>query len=85
MVTALVTTTSLFGSCANLRTGALSGTKVSISYTGCLLEEADLVAIFNALGSTVGGTITVTGTPGDANLTAGDLLIATAKGWTVAQ
>jgi hypothetical protein len=75
----------MFQGCFSLAVGTLSGTQISIGYAGCKLSEAGLVAIFTALGTVVGKTITVSGTPGDANLTAPDLLIATAKGWTVAQ
>lgn len=76
----------MFQSCSSLAQGAMSGTTYAISYSGCKLSEAALVAIFTALGSANGGsqTITVTGTWGDAQLTAADKLIATAKGWTVA-
>ena len=72
--------------CYSLAEGALSGTTYAISYSGCKLSEAALVAIFTALGSANGGsqTITVTGTWGDALLTAADKAIATGKSWTVA-
>ena len=75
----------MFYNCYSLAEGALSGTTYAISYAGCKLSEAALVAIFTALGSANGGsqTITVTGTWGDALLTAADIAIATAKGWTV--
>jgi hypothetical protein len=77
---------NMFAYCPSFAQGALSGTTYAISYSGCKLSEAALVAIFTALGSANGGsqTITVTGTWGDAQLTAADKLIATAKGWTVA-
>ena len=78
--------TNMFYSCSALAEGALSGTTYAISYSGCKLSEAALVAIFTALGSANGGsqTITVTGTWGDALLTAADKAIATGKSWTVA-
>ena len=77
---------NMFYYCSSLAEGALSGTTYAISYSGCKLSEAALVAIFTALGSANGGsqTITVTGTWGDALLTAADKAIATGKGWTVA-
>jgi hypothetical protein len=75
--------TSMFYGCSALAEGALSGTTYAISYTGCKLSKAALVAIFTALGTAVGQTITVTGNWGSAGLTAPNLLIATAKGWTV--
>ena len=76
----------MFYNCYALAEGALSGTTYAISYSGCKLSEAALVAIFTALGSANGGsqTITVTGTWGDALLTAADKAIATGKSWTVA-
>jgi hypothetical protein len=75
----------MFQGCYALAEGAMSGTTYAVSYNGCKLSEAALVAIFTALGSANGGsqTITVTGTWGDALLTAADKAIATAKGWTV--
>jgi hypothetical protein len=77
---------NMFYQCYSLAWGALSGTTYAISYSGCKLSEAALVATFTALGSANGGsqTITVTGTWGDALLTAADKAIATGKGWTVA-
>jgi hypothetical protein len=41
------------------------------------------VDLFNDLATVVSKTITITGNPGVADLTAGDLAIATGKGWTV--
>ena len=78
--------TNMFLNCFSLAEGAMAGTTYAISYTACKLSEAALVAIFTALGSANGGsqTITVTGTWGDALLTAADMAIATGKNWTVA-
>lgn len=76
-----------FAACYGLASAPLSSTPVSIDFSSapCLLSEAAIVAIFEGLAVAVGQTITVTGNWGSANLTAGDLLIATAKGWTVVQ
>ena len=76
--------TNIFNSCYSLVSAPLAGTKYSISYANCKMSEADLVAVFNALGTCSGQTITVTGTYGDAALTAADKKIATDKGWTIA-
>ena len=76
---------NMFSSCTDLSQGALSGTRYAISYASCKLARAEIVEIFNALGTAVGTpTITVTGNYGAASLTAGDIAIATGKGWTVA-
>jgi surface protein len=72
---------SIFTGCSSLRIGALSGTKVTISYLNCLLGPAALDAIYTNLASgVVSKTITVTGNWGVATDTPS---IATAKGWTV--
>jgi len=55
---------------------------VSVQLTG-LLETPAIVAVFNSLPTVTGKTITLTGLPGLAGLTAADRLIATNKGWTV--
>ena len=48
------------------------------------MQRAELVDLFNDLKSgVVSQTITVTNNPGVPDLTAADILIATAKGWTV--
>jgi hypothetical protein len=50
-----------------------------------MLSRTAIVDIFNGLASGVTSkTITVSGNPGSGALTAGDRLIATSKGWTVA-
>ena len=55
------------------------------SYTGMSLSQANIVTIFNNLGTASGAqTITVSSNPGYAGLTAGERLIATGKGWTIA-
>jgi hypothetical protein len=55
------------------------------SYNGRSLSQASIVTIFTNLGtsSPTGQTITVTNNPGRAALTAPEIAIATAKGWTV--
>jgi surface protein len=55
------------------------------SYSGMSLSQANIVTIFTNLGIASGAqTITVSSNPGYAGLTAGERLIATAKGWTIA-
>jgi hypothetical protein len=76
---------SMFLSCFSLSQGALSGTRYAISYSNCKLSREEIVEIFNNLGTAVGTqTITVSNNWGTPLLTAGDLAIATGKGWTVA-
>ena len=60
-----------------------TGTAPQIEITDCGLDRTALVALFNSLGTIAGKTIKITGNPGVADLTAGDLAIATDKGWTV--
>jgi len=55
------------------------------SYSGMSLSQSNIVTIFNNLGTASGAqTITVSSNPGYAGLTAGERLIATSKGWTIA-
>ena len=55
------------------------------SYSGMSLSQANIVTIFTNLGTASGAqTITVSSNPGYAGLTAGERLIATLKGWTIA-
>jgi hypothetical protein len=76
---------SMFNSCISLIAGRLAGTTRAISYSGCSLAREDIVNIFNGLGTAAGAqTITVSGNPGFAGLSGGELAIATGKGWTVA-
>lgn len=71
-------------SSASLAKGAFQGTRYAISYTNMCLSQSAIVDIFNGLGTAVGTpTITVSNNPGRAALTAGEILIATAKGWIV--
>jgi len=54
------------------------------SYNNKSLSQANIVTIFNNLGTASGAqTITVSNNPGRAALTAAEILIATNKGWTV--
>lgn len=75
--------TGAFYNCFSLRKLRLPGAKESFTIAGCNMQRAELVDLFNDLATVVGKTITVTNNPGVADLTAGDTLIATAKGWTV--
>lgn len=84
-VSALASAASFMAACASVRSFAASGIVMSFSLAGGKLNRAALVAVFNALGTAVAQTITITGNYGSASLSAGDLLIATAKGWTVTQ
>jgi surface protein len=55
------------------------------SYSGMSLSQANIVTIFNNLGTASGAqTITVSNNPGYAGLTVGERAIATGKGWTIA-
>jgi surface protein len=73
----------MFVGCPALQIGALDGTSVNISYEYCLLGRDAIVDIFNNLGTVVSKTINVSNNYGAASLTAGDIQIATDKGWTV--
>ena len=55
---------------------------ISFSLEDCNFDQAGLVNVFNDLASAT-ATITVTDNPGTGDLTAGNLAIATDKGWTV--
>ena len=56
--------------------------QINVSYTG--LDRAALVALFNSLPTVSASQVCdITGATGAADLTAEDLAIATAKGWTV--
>jgi len=73
----------MFNGCYSLSKGAMSGTKVTISYTDCKLSQSALVDIFNGLATVVGQTITITGNWGASSLTVEERAIATDKGWTI--
>lgn len=56
--------------------------QIDVSYTG--LDRAALVNLFNSMPTVSDGQVcNITGATGAADLTAGDLAIATAKGWTI--
>lgn len=76
--------TNAFLNCSSLSKVILSGlTTSNVDFTNCAFAREELVDIFTALGTATAKTITVTGCPGTANLSAGDIQIATDKGWTV--
>lgn len=78
----LLTSFSIGG---NLVRCKVKGLRCSHSYQGRTLSRAALVEIFTNLGVVNNNaTITVTSNYGTADLTAEDIAIATAKGWTVA-
>jgi len=60
----------------------------TVSFASCQLSRDAIVEIFNNLvdrSATTSATITITGNWGVTDLSAGDLLIATDKNWTVVQ
>lgn len=67
----------------NVTTVNFTNIKHNFNVAGCLLDRDNIVNVFNNLATVVGKTVTVSGNPGVPNLTTGDLLIATSKGWTV--
>ena len=76
--------TSMVSGSTSLAKGAFQGTRYAISYSGFCLSQSAIVDIFNGLGTAVGTpTVNVSSNPGRAALTAGEILIATAKGWIV--
>jgi hypothetical protein len=73
-----------FQNCYELRESNISGLTRTHSYRRTQLNRDAIVNVFNNLGTASGSqTIYVNETPGAANLTAGDVAIATGKGWTV--
>jgi hypothetical protein len=71
-------------SCFALTESNVTGASTQHSYINCGMERAELVAMFNNLGTnTDGRTLNVQKNPGTAELTASDLAIATGKGWTL--
>jgi len=67
----------------NLAVSNFYGGTFTDSYKNCNLDRANIVNIFNNLGTSVGQTIDVSANPGTVDLTAGDIAIATNKGWAV--
>lgn len=72
-----------FQACYSLRESNISGLTRTHGYRYCQLDRDAIVNIFNNLGVASSQTIYVNNNPGSANLTAGDIAIATGKGWTV--
>lgn len=72
-----------FTYCYSLRESNIYGLTRTHGYGGCQLDRDAIVNIFNNLGTASSQTIYVHQNPGSANLTAGDIAIATGKGWTV--
>ena len=60
-----------------------SGVSPQIEIVNCGLDRTAIVVLFNSLGAVTGKSIKIAGCTGVPDLTAGDLSIATAKGWTV--
>jgi hypothetical protein len=81
----LTTTTGMFTNCIKLRRLRLPGIIITFTVAECDLERQALIDLFNDLGSVSPGTqtITITNNPGVATLTAGEIAIATGKGWIV--
>lgn len=70
--------------CYGLSKSDLYGQTRTQSYADCNLGRNNIVTIFNNLGTAAGTqTITVRYCPGAPYLSAGDISIATGKGWTV--
>ena len=82
----LTTTSSMFANCLKLRRLRLPGMQITFSIQDADMERTELVQLFNDLATVVvTQTITITGNPGVATLTAAELLIATSKNWLVIQ
>ena len=68
----------------NLRKSNVYGLTRTHSYQRCQLSREEIVNIFNNLGTASGTqTITVSLNPGSSSVSAGEITIATGKGWTV--
>ena len=68
----------------NLRKSNVYGLTRTHSYQRCQLSREEIVNIFNNLGTASGTqTITVSLNPGSSSVSAGEIAIATGKGWTV--
>jgi hypothetical protein len=80
--TAITTLSNAFYQAYCLQTLESSNIVVSFDLSDCNFATQGLVDIFNDLASAT-ATITVTNNPGTAGLSAGNLAIATDKGWTV--
>jgi hypothetical protein len=85
VVSAGTSFTTIFSTCYSLQKGSLSGTTRSISYLNCKIGHDELVDLIDKIGNASGAqTLTLTGNPGTASLTAGEQAVATGKGWTLA-
>ena len=62
----------------------MEGVGQTLTFANQDLGQAEIVDIFNGLGTVVGKTITISTNPGYSLLSGADLAIATGKGWTVA-
>jgi len=80
--TAITSLASSFYQAYSLQTLESSNIVVSFDLSSCNFSTQGLVDIFNDLASAT-ATITVTNNPGTAGLSPANILIATAKGWTV--
>lgn len=84
-LTAGTTFTNMFSGTNGITKAPFTNIKLTFSFVNQMLSRTAIVDIFNGLASGVTAkTITVSGNPGYASLTAADRLIATAKGWTIA-
>ena len=76
--------TTFIGGNVSLGRSAAFGATRAHSYTNMALSQPEIVNIFTNLGTASGAqAITVSLNPGRAALTAGEIAIATGKGWTV--
>ena len=85
-LTATTTITGMFTYTNGIAKAPFVNIRNTFTFGTQMLSRTAIVDIFNGLASGVTGSkiITVSGNPGYASLTAGDRLIATAKGWTIA-
>ncbi len=78
--------TNILGQVVNLTKCRLPGAKWSFNISNNLLSQAELVLLFGDLfdlTAQTAQTITITGNPGAAALTAGERAIATSKNWII--
>jgi len=76
--------TTFLGGNVSLGRSDVFGATRAHTYNNMALSQAAIVNIFNNLGTASGAqAITVSSNPGRASLTAGEIAIATGKGWTV--
>lgn len=62
----------------------MTGVRFTLDISNARLTRAEIVNVFNNLGTASGTqTLTYSGNPGTASITAADKLIATSKGWTL--